>query len=252
MSWRDFFYYYERQRITVIVILILIFISLIANGVIIRRSQTDVVLAYNDSLIEDFELFWQELRVKDSIARRAANMNRTYKHDAPSRYSSQQMSSTTSPDSSSSKIQSSYPRNYSTKLKEGEVISLSSMDTTEWKKIPGIGSAYSSRIVKYQQLLGGFVSKHQLKEVYGIDDEMYERIAPFVAEGVDYQFVYINRLEFNELLRHPYLNYKQVQQIMNLRKKKGKVISLNELRMLSAFTTEDIERLELYLDFSID
>lgn len=249
MGWRDLLYYYERQRVTVIILLILIFISLIANGIIIQRSQTDVVLAYNDSLMADFELFMQEVRVKDSIARSEQARYSGERSRYPTRGSS---ASSNYEQRASTPSGSAYPRSYGSKLKEGEVVSLSSRDTTEWKKIPGIGSAYSARIVKYQGLLGGFVNKRQLREVYGIDDELYQRIAPYVAEDVDYQPVYINRLEFKELLKHPYLNYKQVQQIVNLRKKKGRVVSFNELRMLSAFTDEDAARLEPYLDFSMD
>src|SRR5690606_32795545 len=72
------------------------------------------------------------------------------------------------------------------KLSPGETISLNSSDTTEWKKIPGIGSSYSTRIVKYRTLLGGFINKNQLLEVYGIDSEMYSRISPYITEDPNF------------------------------------------------------------------
>ena len=50
-------------------------------------------------------------------------------------------------------------------------------------------------------------------------------------------------------MRHPYLNYKQVQAIMNLRRKKGEITTIRELAMLDEFTSEDIFRLEPYLSF---
>jgi hypothetical protein len=56
-------------------------------------------------------------------------------------------------------------------------------------------------------------------------------------------------MEFRELLKHPYLNYRQVQAIVNLRKKRGKIASINELAMLDEFTSEDIFRIEPYLEF---
>ena len=135
------------------------------------------------------------------------------------------------------------------KLSEGETISLNSTDTTEWKKIPGIGSSYSSRIVKYRTLLGGFVCKDQLQEGYGIDSEMYARISPFIAEDTNWSKIKINKLEFKELLRHPYLNYNQVKVIMNLRDKKGNITSIDELSMLDEFSKDDISRLQPYLEF---
>ena len=65
----------------------------------------------------------------------------------------------------------------------------------------------------------------------------------------DFRKLWINELEFKELLRHPYLNYKQVRAIMNLRKKKGNIASIHELVMLDEFTSEDIFRIEPYLAF---
>jgi len=40
-----------------------------------------------------------------------------------------------------------------------------------------------------------------------------------------------------------------VQAIVNLRRKKGDIVSINELAMLDEFTSEDIYRLEPYLEF---
>lgn len=143
--------------------------------------------------------------------------------------------------------ESPYPR--IEKLKEGETISLNAADTADWKKIPGIGDTYSTRIIEYRERLGGYVRKEQLREVYGINEELYTRIAPYIQPDSTCNKVAINHLEFKEILRHPYLNYKQVQAIMNLRRKKGTIDSIRELGMLDEFTSEDIFRLEPYLQF---
>ena len=114
---------------------------------------------------------------------------------------------------------------------------------------PGIGSNFASRIVKYRELLGGYTSPEQLLEVYGMDYERYNQIYPFLTIDADVTRINVNKLEFKELLRHPYLNYKQVQVIVNLRKKKGEIISLSQLAMLDEFTSDDINRLAPYLEF---
>ncbi len=85
--------------------------------------------------------------------------------------------------------------------------------------------------------------------MYGIDNEVFSRIAPYIREDDNFRKLPVNELEFGELLRHPYLNYKQVQAIVNLRRRKGDISSINELAMLDEFTSEDIYRLEPYLDF---
>ena len=48
---------------------------------------------------------------------------------------------------------------------------LNEADTTQLISIKGIGSVFSNRIVKYRDLLGGYVSIEQLDEVYGLKEE---------------------------------------------------------------------------------
>jgi DNA uptake protein ComE-like DNA-binding protein len=136
------------------------------------------------------------------------------------------------------------------RLVYGETISLNSSDTTQWMKIPGIGTTFANRIVRYQTRLGGFASIYQLLEVNGISDELFARIAPYILHNDStLQKLHINQLEFRELLRHPYLEFEQVQVIMNLRRRTGSISSINELAMLSEFSENDIERLRPYLEF---
>ena len=51
------------------------------------------------------------------------------------------------------------------KYQPGTVISLNSADTTELKKIPGIGSVIARRIVNYRKRLGAFCRIEQLQEI---------------------------------------------------------------------------------------
>ena len=48
----------------------------------------------------------------------------------------------------------------------GTIISLNSADTTELKKIPGIGSSIARMIVNYRERLGGFFRIEQLQEIH--------------------------------------------------------------------------------------
>ena len=50
------------------------------------------------------------------------------------------------------------------KYQPGTVINLNEADTTELKKIPGIGSAIARMIVNYRTQLGGFYKIEQLQE----------------------------------------------------------------------------------------
>lgn len=133
----------------------------------------------------------------------------------------------------------------------GTVVELNIADTTILKKIPGIGSTFARRIIKYRELLGGFYSVNQLTEVYGIDAERYASLAPwFRVDTTHIQPLEVNNLPFSTLLKHPYLNYQQVKVILQLRKQKGKLSGWKNLQLLEEFTELDRKRLYPYISFT--
>ena len=243
MRWKDFLYYQKGEKLAIILLLVLIVLTLIFNLMLSQRNSREINFAQNDSLVKAFEEFQKNLRIQESASYQEIDNEVSTNYERIERQSISQSPSTEN-------TRSNYtPFPKAEKLAAGETIPLNSIDTAEWKKVPGIGSSFASRIVKYQSLLGGFVSVDQLREVYGIDNEMFSRIAPYVQADENFKKLQINKLEFKELLSHPYLNYKQVQAIMNLRKKKGNILSVNELGMLDEFTSDDIFRIEPYLEF---
>lgn len=243
MRWKDFLYYQKGEKLAVILLLVLIVLTLIFNLMLSQRNSREINFAQNDSLVRVFEEFQKNLRIQESASYQDMDNEVSTNYEQTERQSFPQSTSTES-------TRSNYtPFPKAEKLASGETILLNSTDTAEWKKVPGIGSSFASRIVKYRSLLGGFVSVDQLREVYGIDNEMFSRISPYVQEDENFKKIQVNKLEFKELLSHPYLNYKQVQAIMNLRKKKGNITSMNELAMLDEFTSDDIFRVEPYLEF---
>ena len=234
MAWRDFLYFFKRQRLLIVILLFMIFATLALSAVLTQRTDDEIVLAGNDSIVVEFEKLRQELVLKDSL-KRASN---TYNYSKPA-------------GSAGSDYNKSYSPTYtkSVKLSEGETISLNKSDTAQWKMIPGIGTVFASRIVEYRDKLGGYIDIEQLREVFGVDAELYARITPYIDADYGNVGLLINSLEFKELLNHPYLNYKQVKAIINLRKKRGTINSISELGMLDEFTSDDIRKLIPYLDF---
>lgn len=266
MEWKDFLYYQRGSKIAVILLLILIVLTLIFNAVIVHRNSSEIVLEQNDSIICEFKAFSETLKEREpmSVEHHFKNSSADSSSKSDKLIGNRSKSSNSKDDSSLINFSenSTSNNNFNTekqanitkyylpnKLLPGETILLNDTDTANWKMIPGIGSIYSSRIVKYRNLLGGFVRKEQLMEVYGIDNELFSGIAPYIEEDTIYRKLMVNKLEFGELLRHPYLNYKQVQAIFSLRNRKGKIISITQLAMLDEFTSEDIYRLEPYLEF---
>lgn len=84
--------------------------------------------------------------------------------------------------------------------------------------LPGIGEKLSLRIIRYRDLLGGFYSVEQLKEVYGLSLSVYQMIEPSLkVDSTMIRVLGIDTVTFKTLLRHPYLDYESVKLIMNLR-----------------------------------
>lgn len=132
----------------------------------------------------------------------------------------------------------------------GTVVELNSADTTILKKVPGIGSTFARRIIKYRELLGGFYSVTQLGEVYGIDEERYNAMKSWFS--VDISLICpldVHKMSIKELCKHPYINYNQARMIEQLRKKKGKLSGWENFQLLEEFTETDKERLTPYLSF---
>lgn len=141
-----------------------------------------------------------------------------------------------------------YPR--AEKYSPGTLVELNSADTTILKKVPGIGSTFARRILKYRELLGGFYDIGQLAEVYGIDEERYQSLAPwFIADTLHIRRLEVNTLPAAILRKHPYLDYRQAKAIEQLRKQKSRLSGWENLQLLEEFTETDRQRLTPYLSF---
>lgn len=134
------------------------------------------------------------------------------------------------------------------KFSPGTTLDINTADTALLKHIPGIGSYYSQKICKYRERLGGFVSAHQLTEVEGLPSDITAWIT--ISPSFTPTPLYINRATFQQLVRHPYLNYEQTKSIVNYRSKYGVIRSFEALSLDTNFTETDFSRLRPYIDFS--
>lgn len=135
---------------------------------------------------------------------------------------------------------------YPVKLNEGERLVLNTADTTQLKKVPGIGSYFAREIVRYGQRLGGYVSIDQLDEIDGFpqDAKPYLVIRQSAPEKLN-----VNKLTLQQLRRHPYINYYQAKAIVDYRRLYGPITSLNQLSLLQDFPQEAIQRLAPYITY---
>ena len=121
--------------------------------------------------------------------------------------------------------------------------------TDDLKKINGIGEKLSERIIKYREHLQGFSFKEQINEVYGLQEEVIERIwqqfdiktLPKIVK------IDVNMASKKELTNIPYISYKEAEEIILLRSNSGFINNLDELLQIKSFDTDKIQKIKLYL-----
>lgn len=130
-------------------------------------------------------------------------------------------------------------------------VEINTADTLELDKIKGVGAAFARRIVKYRERLGGFYSKEQLLEVFGVDTPKFLEIKDQVKIDLDgIKKIDINKVEFDDLKRHPYLTFKQMNAIIQYRKQHGPYKSIADLNKVLILKPEVIQKMAPYLEFN--
>ncbi|MEZ5072533.1 MAG: helix-hairpin-helix domain-containing protein [Bacteroidales bacterium] len=128
-----------------------------------------------------------------------------------------------------------------------DTVYINRTDSAGLLPLPGIGPVLAGRIIRYRDLLGGYVRIEQLGEVYGLPQETLERIRsvvcvePGLAGRLD-----PDSMTFRELLRHPYLSYEDVSSLFRFRDVKGRFPTLAEIRENNLWSDSIIDRAGLY------
>jgi competence protein ComEA len=130
--------------------------------------------------------------------------------------------------------------------KNHDHVELNAADSASLETLPGIGPAFASRILKYRSLLGGYVKVEQLKEVYGMPEETYDRIKSLCTINA----TQVKRISAETLwdapykAYHPYLS-KELKALINEKKKAG-VYSESDLKIL---IEESNKKLSWYVEW---
>jgi competence protein ComEA len=138
-------------------------------------------------------------------------------------------------------------------LKEPPVLNLNLVDTIDLMQLPGIGPVYAKRILKYRNLLGGYCNLEQLQEVYGMDSLRFGTIKPFLwVDRNDIKQILINKIDYQELRRHPYINANHAKVIVQYRSQHGIFKNIEDLADIVLFDKDYLRKIEPYLNFSND
>lgn len=108
---------------------------------------------------------------------------------------------------------------------------INSAEVEDLRKIKGIGEVLSTRIIKFRNKLGGFVSVEQYEEIYGLELEVVKRMCKqtFITKAFCPKKLNINTVTIKELVAHPYIKYECARAIVNYREKNGLYDSIDSV-----------------------
>jgi competence protein ComEA len=130
------------------------------------------------------------------------------------------------------------------------VVELNSVDSAGLVKLPRIGSFLAHRILKYRSILGGFYSKKQISEVYGISEEISQQIEPYLkVDTTRIQLIDVNSCDFKKINAHPYITFDQTKALCKLRSR-HLIRSISQLEASEIFPSGELKKLRPYLRFN--
>ena len=128
------------------------------------------------------------------------------------------------------------------------IVELNTADTLDLQQLYNIGPTFSRRIVRYRTLLGGFVNKGQLLEVYGMDSARYSDILPYITiDTAAVSKLDINTATIDQLKRHPYLDYYQAKAIVRLRESQGLYQNIGDLLNVALIDQQTFSKIAPYI-----
>lgn len=244
-NFKRFMTFSRSERIAIIAIVSMIVIALVIKYLLIQIPPKGEYFKHDlDSIIARREAAIDSVRVADSIAKAEARAKRKL---------SQQVKKSTKNYGKNNTKKFSKKQADSANVENPTIvettIDLNTADTALLQQLYGIGPSFAGRIVEYRDKLGGFVTKEQLFEVYGMDSARYYGFMNRITVDSSYspKLLRINYDSFKALFRHPYLNYEEVKKIVNYREHKGLITSW---RQLSKVVGEGINpKLQYYVDY---
>ena len=140
-------------------------------------------------------------------------------------------------------LRATYPK----KLTGDATVNINTADSATLCRIPGIGAYNARRVVRYRKQLGGFVSTSQL---LALEEFPADALAWMeVGSSPSISRIDINHITQRRLMHHPYFGYYRASEVISYRKVHGPLKSIEDLRSLPHFTSEDIQRITPYLEF---
>ncbi|RMG69267.1 MAG: hypothetical protein D6722_10745 [Bacteroidetes bacterium] len=128
------------------------------------------------------------------------------------------------------------------------ILDLNQADSLALVALPGIGPVLSARILKYRDKLGFFYAPEQLRMIYGLSEENYQRMRPYLKAGIptDAPKLDLNTVNRYTLRYYPHLGEEGADRLLAHRRKLGRFGSWQEVAQCPGLTPEALVVLKAY------
>ncbi|HYF70137.1 MAG TPA: helix-hairpin-helix domain-containing protein [Ohtaekwangia sp.] len=135
-------------------------------------------------------------------------------------------------------------------VKEALRFDINLADTSQLKKVYGIGEKLSLRIIKYREALGGFISLDQLAEIYRLDTVVIKNLKKvcFIEATFTPKKINLNTVDREILGAHPYLSRRAADAIVAYRFQHGQFRTIDDLRAIKVLDSLSLNKMKAYLE----
>ena len=144
-------------------------------------------------------------------------------------------------------VKASPDKSFAEKIYTPIQIDINKASPEEWQKLRGIGPAFSKRITKFRDGLGGFYSIEQVSETYGLPDSTFQSIKTQLVKTPIVSKININQASEEDLKKHPYISWKQAKLIVNYRAMHGDFKLVEDLLEIQVLNQEWFNKVKYYL-----
>tara|TARA_R110002050_G_scaffold102774_1_gene211606 strand:- start:44923 stop:45939 length:1017 start_codon:yes stop_codon:yes gene_type:complete len=128
-------------------------------------------------------------------------------------------------------------------------IEINSADTSDLKRLKGIGSYYARQIVYYRDKLGGYHNLAQLYEIERMRESTVLNILPFLKlDSSLIRKIHINKDIAPDMVKHPYITWNMAIQIQDYRDFSHKFKSVDDLVQKGLLNEELYSKLAPYIE----
>ena len=130
------------------------------------------------------------------------------------------------------------------------LVEINSADSATLRKVKGIGPKTVVAVMRYRELLGGFVRKEQIAELKCVTEENFLRICEQIyCDSCNISKIDINFAPASDFEHHPYMTRQAVESIIETRELKGGWRSIEEMTDDDIFGKEQAKAIAPYLLF---